>query len=81
MTLELEKRAYEALEGDLLASHEGEFALIKGEELVGTFPDKGTAYAEGLDRFGRQPFLVREIKRDRTINLSPLIGARKKDVA
>ena len=37
------------------------FALIKGEELIGTFDTDMSAVAEGARLFGNAPFLVRRI--------------------
>jgi hypothetical protein len=41
--------------------HEDEFVLIKGNEIVGVFPDDSSAIREGYRRFGRDPFLVKEV--------------------
>jgi hypothetical protein len=45
----------------LLREQAGRFVLIKGAEILGTFPDRSTALREGYRRFGVVPFLVRQI--------------------
>jgi hypothetical protein len=49
--------------GRLLSEgHEGEFALIKGEEVVGLFPTFAEGIREGRARYQFQPFLVQQIR-------------------
>ena len=44
-----------------LREHRGQFVLIKGDDVVGIFPDRSTALEDGYRRFGIVSFLVREI--------------------
>lgn len=39
----------------------GKYALIKGDELIGTYGDVDEALSEGARRYGLKPFLVRPI--------------------
>jgi hypothetical protein len=39
----------------------GRFVLIKGADILGTFPDRSAALREGYRLFGVVPFLVRQI--------------------
>jgi hypothetical protein len=48
---------------DWLLSHEGEFALIKGNELFGFFPSFEVAFHAGLERLGVQDMLIEQIIR------------------
>jgi hypothetical protein len=48
----------------LLAEHRGQFVLVKGAEIAGTFGDRSEATSEGYRRFGIVPFLVRQITPD-----------------
>lgn len=52
---------YEELKPSLLKEHEGEWVLIKGDELVGLFPTWEEAYDTGRTRFGNVPILVHEV--------------------
>jgi hypothetical protein len=61
MPLENERETYERNRPALLAQHRGSYALIKGEEIVGVFPDAESALREGVGRFGMEPFLVKQI--------------------
>ena len=45
-----------------LLLEEGKFALIHGRELVGIFDTYQDALTAGYEKFGIQPFLVKQIK-------------------
>jgi hypothetical protein len=45
----------------LLREQAGRFVLIKGADILGTFPDRSAALREGYRRLGIVPFLVRQI--------------------
>src|SRR5271155_2256341 len=47
---------------EMASEHEGEFVLIKGNEVVGFYPDDSSALREGRRRFGFVPFLVKQVK-------------------
>jgi hypothetical protein len=49
---------------ELLASSEGQFALIHGRDLAGTFTTFGEAYTAGIQRFGNVPMLIKQITRE-----------------
>jgi hypothetical protein len=44
-----------------LLAHEGEFVLIKGDQVIGFFDDSSAALREGDRRFGLVPLLVKKI--------------------
>lgn len=44
---------------ELLLEDEGQYALIHGTEIVGTYKDESDAIAEGYKKFGNVPFLVK----------------------
>ena len=46
---------------ELVKRHEGQFVLIKGQNVVGVFSDRSAALQEGYRRFGIVPFLVRQV--------------------
>ncbi len=60
-TLAREVAAFERLLPELLEKHAGEFALVQGGKLRGTFRTQGAALREGHAKFGYGPMLVREI--------------------
>jgi len=45
----------------LLEEHLGQYALIKGHELISTYSSSEDAYRAGIHQFGRQPFLIKHI--------------------
>jgi hypothetical protein len=58
--LEVEYATYKARLPELLA-HEGEYVLIKGEEVVGFFKTSRAAVREGYRRFGMVPIFVKKV--------------------
>ncbi len=61
--LDLELKTYDAKREELLASAEGRFVLIGGEELVGVYDTQMDAIRQGYERFGNVPFLVKHVLR------------------
>ena len=59
--LEKERAFYEKNKEDWASRYSGQFALVRGEELVGVFPTIEEALSEGARRFGVEPFLVRQV--------------------
>lgn len=62
MALEQELAFYAEKLGDLL-EHEGKFVLIHGHDVIGFWPTADEALQVGYDRFGLEPFLVKEVAR------------------
>ena len=60
-TLETELRIYEQQREHLLGTAEGKFVLIRNEEIVGVYDSKMDAIAQGYQKFGNVPFLVKQI--------------------
>ena len=72
-SLEREIEHFNSIRGKLLECNEGQYALIKGQELIGTFTKMEEAYEEGVKRFGTEPFLIKQIlKEDPTETLPAL---------
>lgn len=59
---------------ELLQTHPGLFALIKGRTLVGVFATREEAYAEGVKNFGREPFLIQHIVEQQIPEQVPLLA-------
>ncbi len=60
--LERELATFEKNKAWLLQKHEGKFALVKREVVLGTFDTFEKAYEAGLAQFGTEPFLVKQIR-------------------
>jgi hypothetical protein len=61
MALEKELAQFEKIKAELLKNHAGKFALIKGEEFIGAFDSPDNAFQEGVNRFGKEVFLIKRI--------------------
>lgn len=60
--LSRELETYKKNKPQLLAGSEGEYVLIKGEEIIGVCADEREATQKGFDEFGYNcPFFVRQI--------------------
>ena len=67
MPLETELAHFQKIKDELLKNHEGKFALIRGEEFYGAFDSAANAYQEGINRFGKDPFMVKRITKSEEI--------------
>jgi hypothetical protein len=61
MPLEVELAAFEKMKEGLLKTYKDKFALIHGEEFVGAFDTPDSAYQAGINKFGKEPFLVKRV--------------------
>lgn len=59
--LESELQYFEARRAELVESARGKYALIKGNQLGGIYADRNEAIRAGYEKFGNEPFLVKEI--------------------
>jgi hypothetical protein len=64
VALEKELEYFRQHKNEWLVHYEGKFALVKGEELIGTFTKPEEAYEEGIKRFGREAFLIKPVLKD-----------------
>jgi hypothetical protein len=53
--------AYDAMRGELETEHLGKWALVHDKLLVGTFDSLEQAAEQAVRRFGRGPYLIRQI--------------------
>ena len=53
--------AYESMRAELELAHMGEWAVVYGRELIGTYESFDAAAQEAVRRFGRGPYLIRQI--------------------
>jgi hypothetical protein len=59
--LDKELKFYQKLRPRLEAEAKGKWVLVRGEELISTFGTFEEAAGEAVRRFGRGPYLIREI--------------------
>ena len=63
--LEKEIAVYGREKERLEKEHPGKFVLIYGDDVIDTFDTFDAAATEGLRQFGRGPFLIREVGREK----------------
>lgn len=61
--LETELNFFEAQRAELLRNHEGKFALIRGERLIGVYDTPEAAFEVGAGLSG-EPMLIKRIERE-----------------
>lgn len=66
ITLQKELTYFEKYKPEYLKLYKGQFVLIKGEQLVQAFTTDQEAYRAGLEKFGNQPFLIKQVLEDDT---------------
>ena len=59
--LDQELQTYEEKKNELLARARGKFVLIKEDRIEDIFDTETDAIRQGYERFGNEPFLVKEI--------------------
>jgi hypothetical protein len=58
---------------ELLKQFRGQFALIRGRELFGTFTTYAEAYEAGVKMFGNAPMLIRRIAEEEPMEQAPAL--------
>lgn len=59
--LNQEIAAYERMRGELEANSTGKWVLVHDGQLIGTYESFESAAEEAVRRFGRGPYLVRQV--------------------
>jgi hypothetical protein len=62
--LQTELEYFQKHKQEYLNLYKGQFVLIKGEEFAGSFTTEAEAYKAGLEKFGNQPFLIKQVLDD-----------------
>ena len=60
-TLDSQIAAYEEMRDTLEADHYGKWVVFHGEQHIGTYESLQDAAAEAVWRFGRGPYLIRQV--------------------
>lgn len=74
-TLREEIKAFEVQKAELLRTCPGQFVLIKGREIVGTYPTRADAYVAGVRQFLRGPFLIKRVVEHENPEQVPLLAS------
>jgi len=59
--LEREIETYDSIRADLENSHMGQWAVVFGQKLVGTYASFGEAAQIAVRNYGRGPYLIRQV--------------------
>jgi len=59
--LDREISAFETMRADLENRHMGRWVVIFGERLIGVFPTFDDAAKDAVQKFGRGPYLIRQV--------------------
>ena len=70
-SLNREQAVYEANLSAWLSDHEGEFVVIKGEEVDGFYESRDEALTAGYSRFGIGPLFVKQVSPSEPIHHIP----------
>jgi len=62
--LQTELEYYQKNKQEYLKLYKGQFVLIKGEDFAGAFTTDAEAYKAGLEKFGNEPFLIKQVLDD-----------------
>ena len=69
MALKDEITAYDTMRADLEMAHLGRWVVVHDCQLVGTYDDFKTAANDAICRFGRGPYLIRQVGRPSVLPL------------
>lgn len=73
ITLGNELAFYKKNKQEYLQKYANKHVLIKGEELIGIFDTGEMAYKAGVDKFGNEPFLIKQVlEQEPTLTISSL---------
>lgn len=60
-SIETEIKYFNAHREEWIALYEGKYALVKDENLLGTFDTEQAAYEAGVEKLGNEPMLIKKI--------------------
>ena len=73
-TLDENIAAYEKMRDYLETEHFGKWVLFYDEEFIGSYDDFQDAGYDAMKRFGRGPYLIRQVGVKRVIRLPFVVG-------
>jgi hypothetical protein len=71
--LKRELEYFEERKPELLKYYRGQYALIKGRELLGTYTTLEEAYAAGVRRLGNVPMLIKQVEPEEPVHHIPAL--------
>lgn len=79
--LSAEIEAYGRMRSRLETDHNGEWAVVHGGELIGTYSNFEAAADDAVQRFGAGPYLIRQIGASRTVLPMAIVAQQFKPVS
>ena len=73
--LQTELEYFEKNKQEYLKLYKGQFVLIKGNKFAGAFTTDAEAYRAGLEKFGNEPFLIKQVLDEDEIISFPALTA------
>ena len=59
----------------LAENAEGQYVVIRGDEVLGRYPTYQDAFEQGINTYGQStPFLIKQISRDDPVTFNPPFG-------
>jgi hypothetical protein len=65
-TLQTEIQFFQKNKPEYLKLYKDQYVLIKGDKFNGAYTTDAEAYKSGLEEFGNQPFLIKQVLEDDT---------------
>ena len=59
--LKKETNYFNSHKQELLKTYANQFVLIKDEDLIGSFTSANDAYKVGVEKYGNEPFLIKQV--------------------
>ena len=79
-TLKENMAAYEAMQDDLELDYFGKWVIFYNEEMAGTYETSGDAVDDALARFGRGPYLIKQVG-ETPLTLPPYVLYRTRNAS
>lgn len=74
-----ERKAFKKMRDELEATAKGKWALVYKSDLIGTYDSFSDAATEAVSRFGRGPYLIRQIGAPETTLPASVVYAKLQD--
>jgi len=71
-----ELAAYEAMQDELTKHHFGKFVVVHDGQLIDAFDTFDNAAREAVKRFGKRPYLIRQVGKDPSMPMPASVAYR-----
>lgn len=71
--LHQELQFFEKHKKKYLKHYQGQFVLIKGKKLIGSYTTEEEAYKAGVEQFGNKPFFIRQVIKKESVDATPAL--------